>query len=72
MVRAPARPPRGDRLADEHARPRRHRPGDRIEADALAIGLLSKRASVLAFINDHFAGYAPETARRLQEALARP
>jgi hypothetical protein len=45
---------------------------DQIEADALAIGLLSTRPSVLAFINNHFAGYAPETARRPQEALAKP
>jgi uncharacterized protein YecE (DUF72 family) len=45
---------------------------DQIEANALAIGLLSRRASGLAFINNHFAGYAPETARQLREALAKP
>ena len=45
---------------------------DQIEADALAIGRLSTRASVLAFINNHFAGHTPETARQLQEALPKP
>jgi uncharacterized protein YecE (DUF72 family) len=42
---------------------------DQIHADAEAIKLLAKRVPVLAFINNHFAGYAPETLRQLQEAL---
>ena len=42
---------------------------DQIHADAQAIKLLAKRVPVLAFINNHFAGYAPETLRQLQEAL---
>jgi hypothetical protein len=33
--------------------------------DAEAIGLLRKRVPVVAFVNHHFAGYAPETARQL-------
>jgi len=41
----------------------------KIEADAQAIMLLSERVPVLAFVNNHFAGYAPETLRRLQERL---
>jgi uncharacterized protein YecE (DUF72 family) len=42
---------------------------DQIHADAEAIKVLAKRVPVLAFINNHFAGYAPETLRQLQEAL---
>jgi uncharacterized protein YecE (DUF72 family) len=42
---------------------------DQIHADAEAIKLLAKRVPVLAFINNHFAGYAPETLRQLQQAL---
>ena len=29
------------------------------------------RVPVLGFVNDHFAGHAPETARQLREALRR-
>ncbi|HMF10866.1 MAG TPA: DUF72 domain-containing protein, partial [Gemmataceae bacterium] len=42
---------------------------DQLHADAEAIRLLAKRVPVLAFINNHFAGYAPETLRQLQAAL---
>jgi hypothetical protein len=41
----------------------------RLDADAEAIKLLAKRVPVLAFVNNHFAGYAPETLRQLAEAL---
>jgi uncharacterized protein YecE (DUF72 family) len=33
--------------------------------DAQAIRILSQRVPVVAFVNDHYAGYAPETARQL-------
>lgn len=42
---------------------------EQIDADAQAIRILSRRVPVLAFINNHFAGYAPETLRELQETL---
>lgn len=41
-----------------------------IEADAQLIRLLSERVPVLVFVNNHFAGYAPETARQLSAVLA--
>jgi uncharacterized protein YecE (DUF72 family) len=44
---------------------------DQIHADAEAIKLLAKRVPVLAFVNNHFAGYAPETVRQLVEALGK-
>jgi hypothetical protein len=44
---------------------------DQIQADAEAIKLLAKRVPVLAFVNNHFAGYAPETVRELAERLGR-
>lgn len=40
-----------------------------VEADATAIRRLSTRVPVLAFVNNHFAGYAPETLRQLQALL---
>lgn len=40
-----------------------------VEADAQAMRLLSERVPVLAFVNNHFAGYAPETIRQLQQAI---
>jgi uncharacterized protein YecE (DUF72 family) len=43
---------------------------DQIQADAEAIRLLSERVPVLVFVNNHFAGYAPDTIRSLQHALA--
>jgi hypothetical protein len=42
---------------------------DQIHADAEAIKLLAKRVLVLAFVNNHFADYAPETLKQLAEAL---
>src|SRR5262249_34863416 len=42
-----------------------------VHADAQAIRLLSARVPVLAFVSNHFAGYAPETLRQLAEALDR-
>jgi uncharacterized protein YecE (DUF72 family) len=42
---------------------------DQIHADAEAIKLMAKRVPVLAFVNNHFAGYAPETIRQLTEEL---
>jgi len=44
---------------------------DQIEADAEAIKLMAKRVPVLAFVNNHFAGYAPETVQVLTERLRR-
>jgi uncharacterized protein YecE (DUF72 family) len=43
---------------------------DQIRADAETIRLLSERVPVLAFVNNHFAGYAPETIQKLLDALA--
>lgn len=43
--------------------------GDNLQADAEAVRLLSARVPVLAFVNNHFAGYAPESIRDLIEAL---
>jgi CheY-like chemotaxis protein len=42
---------------------------EQIQADAQVIRLLSERVPVLVFVNNHFAGYAPETLRQLQQAL---
>jgi hypothetical protein len=44
---------------------------DQIQADAEAIKLLAKRVPVLAFVNNHFAGYAPDTVRQLTEQFVR-
>jgi uncharacterized protein YecE (DUF72 family) len=41
-----------------------------VAADAEAIGLLRQRVPVVAFVNNHFAGYAPETVRQLAALLA--
>jgi hypothetical protein len=38
---------------------------DQVAADAQAIAQLRQRVPVLAFVNNHFAGYAPETVRQL-------
>jgi uncharacterized protein YecE (DUF72 family) len=40
-----------------------------IASDAKAIRLLSVRVPVVTFVNNHFAGYAHETIRELQEQL---
>jgi uncharacterized protein YecE (DUF72 family) len=45
--------------------------GDQIRADAQAIKDLSERVEVLTFVNNHFAGYAPETIRELLQMLQR-
>jgi uncharacterized protein YecE (DUF72 family) len=45
---------------------------DQVRLDAEAIRLLSQRVPVLVFVNNHFAGYAPETIRDLFAALAEP
>lgn len=42
---------------------------EEIEADARAISQISARVPVLVFVNNHYAGYAPETIRQLREAL---
>jgi uncharacterized protein YecE (DUF72 family) len=39
--------------------------GEQVADDAEAIRLLRRRVPVVAFVNNHFAGYAPETARQL-------
>jgi uncharacterized protein YecE (DUF72 family) len=39
--------------------------GPEVETDARAARLLRQRVPVVAFVNNHYAGYAPETARRL-------
>jgi hypothetical protein len=38
---------------------------EQMKADAEAIKQLAKRVPVVAFVNNHFAGYAPETVRQL-------
>ena len=45
--------------------------GAQIRADAQAIRLLSERVPVVAFVNNHFAGYSPETLRELRDELSR-
>jgi hypothetical protein len=39
--------------------------GGQVAADAEAIRQLRQRVPVVAFVNNHFAGYAPETVRQL-------
>ncbi len=36
-----------------------------VEEDARAVNILRQRVPVVAFVNNHFAGYAPETVRQL-------
>jgi uncharacterized protein YecE (DUF72 family) len=38
--------------------------GEQVAEDARAIHVLRQRVPVVAFVNNHFAGYAPETARQ--------
>ncbi len=38
--------------------------------NARAVRILRQRVPVVAFVNNHFAGYAPETARRLVGLIA--
>jgi len=42
---------------------------EQVKADAEAIRQLSARVPVLVFVNNHFAGYAPETIEQLRRAL---
>jgi uncharacterized protein YecE (DUF72 family) len=44
---------------------------EQMRADAQAILALGIRVPVLTFVNNHFAGHAPETLRQLEEELAR-
>ena len=44
---------------------------DQVEEDARAIRALRERVPVVAFVNDHFAGYAPEKARQLVALTAK-
>jgi hypothetical protein len=39
--------------------------GARVAEDARAIRVLRQRVPVVGFVNNHYAGYAPETARQL-------
>ena len=39
--------------------------GAEVEMDARAIQVLRQRVQVVAFVNNHYSGYAPETARQL-------
>jgi hypothetical protein len=41
-----------------------------VRADALAIRALAERVLVVAFVNNHFEGYAPQTVAELRSALA--
>jgi hypothetical protein len=43
--------------------------GEQVAEDAQAIRLLRQRVPVVAFVNNHFAGFAPETLRQLAESL---
>jgi hypothetical protein len=40
-----------------------------VRADALAIRKLEERVPVVAFVNNHFAAYAPQTAAELRAVL---
>jgi uncharacterized protein YecE (DUF72 family) len=44
--------------------------GPEVEADAQAIRVLGQRVPVVAFVNNHFAGYAPETLRQLAALIS--
>jgi uncharacterized protein YecE (DUF72 family) len=44
---------------------------DQVADDAEATGPLRQRVPVVAFVNNHFAGYASETVRQLMEMLNR-
>jgi hypothetical protein len=46
--------------------------GARVAAGAQAIPVLRQQVPVVAFVNNHFAGSAPETARQLVELTERP
>jgi uncharacterized protein YecE (DUF72 family) len=42
---------------------------DQVRDDAQAVRLLSQRVPLLVFVNNHFAGYSPETIAQLRTAL---
>ena len=44
--------------------------GAQVAADARAIRVLRQRVPVVAFVNNHYAGYAPETVRQLAALTA--
>jgi hypothetical protein len=44
--------------------------GQQVADDARAIRVLRQRVPVVAFVNNHFAGYYPETARQLRALTA--
>jgi hypothetical protein len=44
---------------------------EQVAEDARAIQVLRQRVPVVAFVNNHFAGYAPETARQLVALIDR-
>ena len=46
-------------------------PSEQIRSNAEAIRLLGARVPVVTFVNNRFAGYAPETVRHLLHALAK-
>jgi hypothetical protein len=41
-----------------------------VKADAQDVRLLRQRVPVVAFVNSHFEGYAPETTQRLMALTA--
>ena len=43
--------------------------GAEVEMDARAMQVLRQRVPVVAFVNNHYAGYAPETVRHLAAAV---
>ena len=43
-----------------------------VAEDARAIQVLRQRVPVVAFVNDHYAGYAPQTAWQLAELTDAP
>ncbi|MBI3464425.1 MAG: DUF72 domain-containing protein [Planctomycetes bacterium] len=45
---------------------------DELRRTAAAIQRLAQRVPVLAFVNNHYAGYAPETAEMLRQVLSAP
>jgi uncharacterized protein YecE (DUF72 family) len=44
--------------------------GEEVRNDALAIAALADKVPVLAYVNNHFAGYGPGTAEELRSAIA--
>ena len=45
---------------------------DELRRTAAAIQRVAQRVPVLAFVNNHYAGYAPETAEMLRQFLSAP